>query len=351
MSEDINFLPKELRPQKKSAPKKDDGVLLSEPQRERRPSVEKKSAPAGRHWWQDIISPAPDKLRDDRKNLLTHIQSGTAEPVRETETKAPKSLSEVQPASRPPKPRRPSIVSRLRSWLARPQSSKETTTERKVSGTSPRESFGNLSRQSTPAPSHFHQQFVGTNLIEGQEFLFFNWRKSASINIISIIVTLFLVAGAWWYALQVKQSQGVYTSPLKTQLEQAQDKLSVLTEQVEALAPLRRRAQLIQALLDKHIYWTNFFTYLEDNTLSGVYYLGFEGDLLGEYGLKGRAPDFAAFVAQAQTWQQETRYTKAATIQSMQTVSAQQLRGDVSQQINVNEFELGLSVDTAIFYK
>ena len=371
MSEDINFLPKELRPHKKEAPKKDEGIALSEPLRDSRPLSEKTPL-VKKHWWQNLAyagrrkqkntsaSQPSGKLRDDRKNLLAHIQYADTRPthVHKVEKKASK----------------PSFFVGLHTWLSRPRKPKAPLPEKnlpqpqKIPQPAPVVKLDNPEYKVSPQPAaqpvipapiaqkpaprpRFHQAFVGTNLLKGQEFLFFNWRKLAGINIISIAVTLMVVAGAWWYALQVKQNQGVYVSPLQIQLESAQTSFAALTEQAAAMAPLRRKAQLIQSLLDTHSYWTNFFTYLENNTLPSVYYLGFAGDLSGEYTLKGRARDFAGFVAQAQAWQQEPRYTQAATAQSMQAVSEQQLRGETAQSVNVVEFDLGLLVDKTIFYK
>lgn len=60
----------------------------------------------------------------------------------------------------------------------------------------------------------------------------------------------------------------------------------------EAMA-FKARAERVTPLLGKHIYWSNFFNYLEKNTLSSVSFGGFEGNINGDYSLIGTAQRYS----------------------------------------------------------
>ena len=82
-------------------------------------------------------------------------------------------------------------------------------------------------------------------------------------------------------------------------LEQAQIKFNTLSEELrkmkntsDQISAFRQRVELADALLSRHVYWTNFFTWLEANTLSSVNYQNFSGKNDGEYDLEATTDNF-----------------------------------------------------------
>jgi hypothetical protein len=77
------------------------------------------------------------------------------------------------------------------------------------------------------------------------------------------------------------------------------DQLISLTEnEAGNVLDFRGRLIVVNDLLSKHVYWSNFFSFLEKNTLPNVFYQDFSGDTSGEYLLKARTDSFDSMAKQ-----------------------------------------------------
>ncbi len=61
------------------------------------------------------------------------------------------------------------------------------------------------------------------------------------------------------------------------------------------------------SVLDKHVYWTRFFSFLEQNTLKNVYFKGFSGDIGGSYTLPSVTDDVRAISYQSKYFSADKR--------------------------------------------
>ncbi|HNW55915.1 MAG TPA: hypothetical protein PKN62_02455 [bacterium] len=137
-----------------------------------------------------------------------------------------------------------------------------------------------------------------TNLASGRTTLYFNWTKFWLALVQWLVVTLFFIAlcGSLLYLWQQKQR--------RESLEVSQrfsriDQLINLTEnEVGNVLDFRGRLIVVNNLLSNHIYWNNFFSFLEKNTLPNVFYEDFSGDTSGEYLLKARTDSFDSMAKQ-----------------------------------------------------
>lgn len=345
MSEDINFLPKELRPKVRrgSGSAASSATVLSQPLADR--AVSNVSKPAPRMSWFARTTRSP--LRSpERDTLLASIAKPT--------TPTPKRLARTATKRRwwsPSAALRRQFTMRAKPQSAPPAPAQVPPVIAKTPATS--RATAPTPRPAAPVPLPRTvvtggRSLINTNLLKGQELVFFNWHKTVFVHASAVVVTLCFVALSAWYVSMLERDAIAHTNPFTAQLDARQTSLAQLQTQAAALQPIREKAQLIQDMLDTHVYWTNFFTYLEAHTLPGVYYLGLSGDLSGIYELVARTRDFKTFVAQTQTWQEEETYTTSATVQAMETVSQQDIRtGGQAQAI---EFDLTLTVDPSIFY-
>jgi len=142
--------------------------------------------------------------------------------------------------------------------------------------------------------------------------------------------------------------------------------INKLEKEVTELAGITIRIKEVKLLLNEHIYWTNFFNFLEDNTLDDIYYEDFNGGLSGLYTLNTAALNFDSFINQMDIWQKEEEYTKSISIDGYQTeveMSSEQeeeeeIEGEVieesretqASQSTIN-FTMGLEISPNIFYK
>lgn len=151
----------------------------------------------------------------------------------------------------------------------------------------------------TPEKSLRNPKILDLNLIKEETSLEFNWRK----NIFSIF---FIIGIAFFIVAEIYFGLNWWQKDEESRLELAQAEMRLLNQQVsetraeakDALAYIEK-TKIISPLLDNHVYWTNFFSWLEKNTLSTVSFDGFEGSLGAEYALSGQAGSYAEVSWQA----------------------------------------------------
>ncbi len=190
-----------------------------------------------------------------------------------------------------------------------------------------------------------------TNLIKEQKLIFTDWRKHRRHLSMAIVFSLFVVAALYgwlsWEEARLR-NMGLIT-PGEKELAEKKQQLASLKEEAEKLSSLREKAKKAKKILDNHVYWTNFFNYLEENTIAEVYYEEFSGDLSGKYSLTGNTEDFEFFIKQVDAWQKENKYTEKATVKGGETKSrVSDTQGKRSG--TVVNFEIDLKVDKEIFY-
>jgi hypothetical protein len=113
----------------------------------------------------------------------------------------------------------------------------------------------------------------------------------------------------------------------------------------QAAIQFQKKVANINNLLNKHVYWTNFFEYLEKNTLSEVFYKGgFSGSLDYQYSLKASTANFTLAEKQVIQFLSDS-LTQTASIEKAAVVG-----GGQSANKNV-DFDIKLSVKPALFLK
>lgn len=142
------------------------------------------------------------------------------------------------------------------------------------------------------------------NLVKDQISVFFDWYKNLAFLFIFIFLSfLFIVevywALSWWQ--NYNQNSSNYNHNSSSLVSLSQEIRGIKGSADEALA-FEKQMSRVAYLLDNHIYWTEFFNYLEDNTLEGVKYSSFTGDLNGKYSLNSVADDYPLVGRQAQRY-------------------------------------------------
>ena len=137
-----------------------------------------------------------------------------------------------------------------------------------------------------------------TNLIKGQTTLYFNWRRFWLDLIQWLVITLFFLSlcGVLFYLW--RQNQNKQTTDSAQRLAKANQLVILAENEVGDVLDFRLRLMLVSELLNDHIYWSNFFSFLEKNTLPNVFYQDFSGDTGGEYILKARTDNFDSMAKQ-----------------------------------------------------
>ncbi|PJE58476.1 MAG: hypothetical protein COU81_00555 [Candidatus Portnoybacteria bacterium CG10_big_fil_rev_8_21_14_0_10_36_7] len=198
------------------------------------------------------------------------------------------------------------------------------------------------------------------NLIP-QELLFRKYPKSSQ-QIISILLAIILPALMITAIYTLIDQQQKDLANKTTKLNQDKENLITYISQFKNLQDKNIRLQdkllVINKLLQKHIYWTKFFSLLERYTLDDVYYTEFTADTSGKFSLPavatiGSGSTIEAKIADSyrQAAQQITAFKKAADFVSQVQVSDLEVFSDNKSGIKGVKFEINLALKDGVFYQ
>ena len=190
-------------------------------------------------------------------------------------------------------------------------------------------------------------QNLETNLIKDQIIVFFDWKKGmVSLSIYIFLVILALSTAYMFLSWQAgeKEKESQIFSQKFTDIDK---EIKAVEKEAGDTLIFKKKLSLVNSLLSQHIYWTNFFKFLEENTLADVYYLGFSGDNKGKYSLSVNAKDFYLIEAQIKKFLEDSRVIEASVSEGVVSTTGNQKVGETA---GIN-FELKLTVDPSIFNK
>lgn len=139
---------------------------------------------------------------------------------------------------------------------------------------------------------------LATDLISGETTVVFDWRKNLPVFIFWLVLSGLILVGSF-QGLVVWEEKKVAEANTNTE-KFGTLRIQIAQEEkgVDEILDLQKKLEVIKRLLDRHIYWTNFFSFLEKNTLADVAFNGFGGDTKGLYSLGGTAKDFKTLADQ-----------------------------------------------------
>jgi hypothetical protein len=200
-----------------------------------------------------------------------------------------------------------------------------------------------------------------TNLIKGELASFFNWKKGIIILLLNITFACLIVAGVYkglilWGKQEMKQGREI-----SSKIDELDEQIKPLEEYAGEVLIMQKKIKLVSDLLKKHIYWTNFFEFLEENTHKDVYYVsGFSGSNNGEYALSARAKNFKTISEQVDALRLNDYVVKAGVSGGNIEYAKQEdeaREGETPEEKSPKEkivgvnFQLKLSIDPGIFTK
>lgn len=188
---------------------------------------------------------------------------------------------------------------------------------------SPKKNFSSSNKQQKDS------DLLDMNLAEGEIVHYFNWKRASFILISSIILVVFLLWGivkgiSFWGAKRVEQNE-IFSQ----KIQQIEDQIDKVKSEARSLFIFKKKVQLANKLVDKHIYWTNFFNYLEENTLEEVYYTEFKGDINGKYSLPTKVNDYNVINSQVKQMRKQKETENAEVRKATQKEKEVELNIDL----------------------
>ena len=131
-----------------------------------------------------------------------------------------------------------------------------------------------------------------TNLIKNEIVSFFDWQKGAISLIIACVLPCFIIAVIYGFLFSWEKKMNYQNQDIVGKINTADQQIKELEMTVKNILFFQKKLKFAAQLLDSHIYWTNFFNFLENYTLENVFYDGFAGDTSGNYSLTAKTKDF-----------------------------------------------------------
>lgn len=243
---------------------------------------------------------------------------------------------------------KPVILKKIDNHKVENDSGKEIVSEKKnETKIEPNKSVNsNKQRVFTDLRKNFEQKswnkpsLTETNLASGRTTLYFNWSRFWLSLVQWLVVTLFFIAisGSMLYLWQQKQRrQSLEVSQRFGRIDQL---ISLTENEAGNVLDFRGRLIVVNDLLNKHVYWSNFFSFLEKNTLPNVFYQDFSGDTSGEYLLKARTDSFDSMAKQLKVFRRAAEVIEVSSeggeMIKVEEKNKQENNNKEEDQLNIN---------------
>ena len=185
------------------------------------------------------------------------------------------------------------------------------------------------------------------NLIKEDSSISFDWGKNLSTIFLVFFIAAVLVAEIyfgldWWQNQEMVKTQKTVVEVAKLNKE-----IATLNNQANEAFKYKDKVFVLTGLLNNHVYWSNFLTWLEKNTLSSVQYDGLSGNVSGNYSFTVTSKTYADVSWQVKAFLNDPM-TKNASVEQ---ASSLKLKDDDKEKKPEVHFTLKLEVNPDIFKK
>ncbi|MFZ2310028.1 MAG: hypothetical protein WAW11_00600 [Patescibacteria group bacterium] len=197
-------------------------------------------------------------------------------------------------------------------------------------------------------------EVLEVNLIKDEMEVDFEWNKRMLSLFLPLFVAALFVAeiyfGLDWWQKQEEQK----AVSLKNDYETVSQSVKNIKAQAEEVMIFKDKLVVSQKMIDNHIYWTNFFTWLEKNTLNSVSYGGsFSGDISGSYSLSATTRNYRDISWQVKQFRTD-KYVSFVDVSDGASGSGGDKNAETEKKVNETppvSFNLELKVKPEIFYR
>lgn len=185
---------------------------------------------------------------------------------------------------------------------------------------------------------------IKTNLIDSDNVAtFIDWKSGFSFFLSYFLILVILVGGLLVYLSFLENEEEKNANLLEEDILRVRENILKEEKLVEEGLWLQEKVATAEYLLENHVYWTNFFDFIEQNTFETVYFDGFNGNLKTEFSFNATA-DNSYFNATEQV----RLFKKNEHILSVDISDFNYKDNEDSPEVT---FSMGLKVDPEILYK
>jgi len=190
---------------------------------------------------------------------------------------------------------------------------------------------------------------IKTNLMEDGPTILIDWERNILFLSAGIFFALLLVGVFYGFLFLKKQNESLEGENLDQEIEIIQNKIENEKKGLKEINILQKKLLVGKDILDKHVYWTNFFEFLEKNTLANVYYQnGLSGNTEGSYTFKAITDNYRNITEQLAVLRDNDLVIEADVAKGSMSEKKDNKKNISKQEIS---FDLNLKVKPEIFYK
>lgn len=178
------------------------------------------------------------------------------------------------------------------------------------------------------------------------------------VLVMSVIISIGLVFGGWLWANYYYNTISVTISEVDAEIANIQSEIARFENLQDDAKNLQQKIENVDLLLEKHIYWSEFFNKLEFYTLAEVYYENMTADVNGTIILTAVSDTYENSIKQLYVFNEADDFVTDVTISGITKngTTAGVIAGEEindSQLSNSNEtvrFNVNLTINPALFY-
>ncbi len=179
---------------------------------------------------------------------------------------------------------------------------------------------------------------LATDLIKSEVITFFDWQRNLTLLSIFLAIDFMIIFAGykgveWWQAQKQKEIESVVQQFNLLEAEKKREEVDL-----DKIIDLQRKLDQVTFLLNRHVRWTNLFKFLEENTLSTVYFDNFSGSINGSYTFKAHASSFYEVAQQINVLRRNPK-----------VISVVVTGGGVDSASKSVSFDLALSIKSDVF--
>jgi hypothetical protein len=157
----------------------------------------------------------------------------------------------------------------------------------------PKKTVAKKSESEQERDNNQNPKILEVNLVKDEVLVFFDWNKHIVITVLALLIAGLLIFEIYAGLNYWVEQENLKALSLEAETTKLKAEVVNLNNSAAAALAYKDKSAAFSELLANHVYWTNFFSWLEKNTLSSVRYGSFSGDLSGNYSLSATAQSFA----------------------------------------------------------
>jgi len=167
--------------------------------------------------------------------------------------------------------------------------------------------------------------------------------------LILVLVFVLLFSGAYFGIKFYKKDLVKEYNDLDGLISQTQAEINLYGTGKLQVQKLKERAKVLQILLKNHIYWTEFLTELEHNTVENVYYTGITAEDTGKIVLSAKAKNYTDVARQLAVFQ-EADFVELVDLNAASKAAPEVFESEFDLELGIEEPEEPVALDTMVSF-